>query len=124
MTEDQLVNELTERGKAATGSREEMLARLLELEQSTSCIKFILIQRMIFSTQVSDVFNSFPCRKYGISHVLNLIEKNSCENKDIYNKHIFNLILPDFKPLFNHIFTCSEKFCILTFNFSFKKFFT
>lgn len=98
MTEDQLVNELTERGKAATGSREEMLSRLLELEQSTSCI------RLIFNTQVSDVFNSFPCRKYGISHVLNLIEKNSCENKDIYNKHIFNLILPDFKPIFNHIY--------------------
>ena len=85
MTEDQLVNELTERGKAATGSREEMLARLLELEQSTSCIKFILIRRMIFSSQVSDVFNYFPCRKYGYSHILNLIENNSCENKDIYN---------------------------------------
>lgn len=54
MTEDQLVNELTERGKAATGSREEMLARLLELEQSTSCIRFILIRLKIFSTQVSD----------------------------------------------------------------------
>lgn len=34
MTEDQLINELIERGKDASGSREEMLARLLELEQS------------------------------------------------------------------------------------------
>ena len=97
MTEDQLVNELTERGKAATGSREEMLARLLELEQSTSCIRFILIRRMIFSTQMSDVFNSFPCRKYGYSHVLNLIEKNSCKNKDIYNSAYFQSYFTGFQ---------------------------
>lgn len=34
MTEDQLMNELIERGKDASGSREDMLARLLELDQS------------------------------------------------------------------------------------------
>lgn len=34
MTEDQLMNELIERGKDASGSREEMLARLLELDRS------------------------------------------------------------------------------------------
>lgn len=109
MTEDQLVNELTERGKAATGSREEMLARLLELEQSTSCIKFILIQRMIFSTQVSDVFNSFPCRKYGISHVLNLIEKNSCENKDIYIISIFSILFYRISSLYLIIYLLAVK---------------
>ena len=34
MTDDQLMNELMERGKDSSGSREDMLKRLLELDQS------------------------------------------------------------------------------------------
>eukprot|EP00105_Crassostrea_gigas_P044415 XP_019928563.1 PREDICTED: uncharacterized protein LOC105342369 [Crassostrea gigas] len=42
MTEDQLMNELMERGKDSSGSREEMLARLLELEQSCPLMSFTM----------------------------------------------------------------------------------
>lgn len=34
MTDDQLMNELMERGKDSSGSREDMLERLLQLDQS------------------------------------------------------------------------------------------
>ena len=34
MTDDQLMNELMERGKDSSGSREDMLKRLLDLDQS------------------------------------------------------------------------------------------
>lgn len=40
MTEDQLMNELIERGKDASGSREDMVAKLLELDQSMSDVSW------------------------------------------------------------------------------------